>query len=477
MRRYQIPWAVAFWIALLSWVIAFGDSAAAQQKQPVTSIQPDVVVFFNISVASSGAQATPWLPTQSSPPAASAGTSLVIDNHQAGAYAWTVVYASHGFGSLSLAFQSAPDNAGGTGPGTWSTVAVSAAADGGRGINPNTSIISAATTTQAYMPWARMNLTAKTNPGSVKGVLYGFKINAAGGNGGGGAGGCPAGLNGEVQYNNAGVCGGDAHSSYNSGTGTLTFDTGGSLVALANNAMGAQGGVNGGTISPGWNDLILDIEKFLTVPVNGFAAGTVIEAFSTPSGAASNTFGLVVDAATRHANAQNITQVGGAGITGTFDSTAAHTAANVFGVSGSATITGAGSGTDVAAVRGYVGNTGIGTATNMYHFWAPGDCGNSGGGTVTNCYGAKMEPQTGGTNNFSYHANQTAGVNSWAVYNAGTAAMKSGTTTFAALVAYANGAFVSCSDCTVTSGIDNTCAASGSGAFAQRINGAWKCSI
>ncbi len=34
-----------------------------------------------------------------------------------------------------------------------------------------------------------------------------------------------------------------------------------------------------------------------------------------------------------------------------------------------------------------------------------------------------------------------------------------------------------CQDCTVTSAVDDTCAASGSGASAERINGAWKCRI
>jgi hypothetical protein len=40
-----------------------------------------------------------------------------------------------------------------------------------------------------------------------------------------------------------------------------------------------------------------------------------------------------------------------------------------------------------------------------------------------------------------------------------------------------NGQQYYCTDCTVTSGINNTCAGSGSGALATRINGAWKCVI
>jgi len=46
---------------------------------------------------------------------------------------------------------------------------------------------------------------------------------------------------------------------------------------------------------------------------------------------------------------------------------------------------------------------------------------------------------------------------------------------FAALGTPANGTQYYCSDCTVTSGVDNTCAASGTGSWTERINGAWKC--
>lgn len=50
-------------------------------------------------------------------------------------------------------------------------------------------------------------------------------------------------------------------------------------------------------------------------------------------------------------------------------------------------------------------------------------------------------------------------------------------TAFASLGAPANGTFEFCSDCTVVSGIDNTCAGSGGGAMASRLGGAWKCGL
>jgi hypothetical protein len=50
---------------------------------------------------------------------------------------------------------------------------------------------------------------------------------------------------------------------------------------------------------------------------------------------------------------------------------------------------------------------------------------------------------------------------------------------FASLAATApnNGDGVYCSDCTVVSGTDNTCAGSGAGASATRLNGVYRCKI
>jgi hypothetical protein len=49
------------------------------------------------------------------------------------------------------------------------------------------------------------------------------------------------------------------------------------------------------------------------------------------------------------------------------------------------------------------------------------------------------------------------------------------TTLFARLPATNDGGYEYCTDCAVTSGSDNTCVGSGTGAFAYRINGVWKC--
>lgn len=50
-----------------------------------------------------------------------------------------------------------------------------------------------------------------------------------------------------------------------------------------------------------------------------------------------------------------------------------------------------------------------------------------------------------------------------------------GTQVFASIGTPSNATTVYCSNCTVTSSVDNTCAGAGSGAWAFRINGAWKC--
>jgi hypothetical protein len=55
------------------------------------------------------------------------------------------------------------------------------------------------------------------------------------------------------------------------------------------------------------------------------------------------------------------------------------------------------------------------------------------------------------------------------------AALVDASVVFASLPTPSDGMQIYCSDCTVTSGIDNTCKATGSGAQAFRVNGAWKC--
>lgn len=79
-----------------------------------------------------------------------------------------------------------------------------------------------------------------------------------------------------------------------------------------------------------------------------------------------------------------------------------------------------------------------------------------------------------------FRSNLSAATDIWSFKASGTAAIGLPTTTFAAMVAYADSAEVYCSDCQVTTVAANvvsnaTCKASGAGAVASRIGGAWKC--
>jgi hypothetical protein len=80
-----------------------------------------------------------------------------------------------------------------------------------------------------------------------------------------------------------------------------------------------------------------------------------------------------------------------------------------------------------------------------------------------------------GSTTYGFFSGINSGVNQWAFYGNGTAAIGLPLVHFADLVAYASRAEVYCDTCTVTSGVDNTCAGSGTGANAVRVNGAWKC--
>lgn len=96
---------------------------------------------------------------------------------------WTLVYYSTGFSALSLQFEDAEDSAGS--PGSWSAYQGTVAT----GSNPSTATTAASATFTgpAPYPWLRINVTALTGSGSIKGQFYGYRAgNSAGGGGGGG---------------------------------------------------------------------------------------------------------------------------------------------------------------------------------------------------------------------------------------------------------------------------------------------------
>lgn len=82
------------------------------------------------------------------------------------------------------------------------------------------------------------------------------------------------------------------------------------------------------------------------------------------------------------------------------------------------------------------------------------------------------------------HASRTGAISFSTVDNAGANTerarvnfwgMQLSAVVFASLGTPSNGTLTYCSDCTVTSVADNTCAGSGTGSLAMRLNGAWRC--
>jgi len=135
-------------------------------------------------------------------------------------------------------------------------------------------------------------------------------------------------------------------------------------------------------------------------------------------------------------------------------------------VSGAFTHEGSGTVAEVDVFRSEVDNIFNGTITTGIAYDVHVAT-NSGGGTITNLIGVNVQSQTVGANN-------------WAI-KTGLGKVELGDilqldgTTFASLGTPTNGTQQYCSDCKPTSSLDDTCANSGSGSQAFRLNGAWKC--
>ncbi len=128
---------------------------------------------------------------------------------------WTFSYSNNGFSALNVIVETAPGST--TTPGSWSTFGSATT-----GSNPNTATTSAVTTwTGQYFPWMRVRLASKTGTGTLTGILYGYKNGTA--RNGGGGGGTPGGVDGDIQFNNAGAFGGETLVPIiHGGTGTAT---------------------------------------------------------------------------------------------------------------------------------------------------------------------------------------------------------------------------------------------------------------
>ncbi len=143
-------------------LVAYALLHLAHAQQIVVS-QPDCIIFFHFTASG---QTSPLAP------------NLGFSNLQNGCTTWNVSYANSGFSAITLAFQSAANNAGVA--GSWGTFA------GGTllsGINPNTNTTGAFTWLTGYNPWVRVALTAATGSGNVDGAIFGYRIPSAGATG------------------------------------------------------------------------------------------------------------------------------------------------------------------------------------------------------------------------------------------------------------------------------------------------------
>lgn len=339
-------------------------------------------------------------------------------------------------------------------------------------------------------------------------------------NTGGGGGGCPAGSSGQIQYYvSAGVCGASA---------LLTFDP-----LIGHDGRFQSGGVS---YEPFGGASPIDL-TFVNAAITGIITGTsndqrkgllVNITLDPPAGIVGSvqaaTIGISTSAADSHDNPGFIyanESVANHNGSGELSYVAAHF--------GDVENLNTGKIDDAFAFDAYLGNSGMGrvdrfwgfhvfmeagenvgeaysfysndlssVATNPYYSWfdsrGVGRCKednafDSVGQSICAVYNPQFTKYTPGAANYERIVYGQFSAN---VAQVGTEAGGTGTLrqvqmigngwiltpyAFAALGSLTNGTQKYCTDCTVTSGIDNTCAASGSGAMAERINGAWKCSL
>ncbi len=110
------------------------------------------------------------------------------------------------------------------------------------------------------------------------------------------------------------------------------------------------------------------------------------------------------------------------------------------------------------------------TVTNLKGAWITSPVGKFG---FTNNAGVQIDDQGSGS---GHYAIRQIGASNVSQFD-GLIGFTGQTLAALGMLTIANGQETYCSDCTVTSGINNTCAGSGSGAFARKINGVLKCEI
>lgn len=275
-----------------------------------------------------------------------------------------------------------------------------------------------------------------------------------------------------IQYNNAGSFGGMSGTTWTNASRTLELVDALSTSVLYLSADPAQSGPQGESFSFNTNSAM---KPSAVATATGTDGGNVI--FNAPAGGntsivttGSGGFGGTAKlrgGSGGRPTAANTSATGGDGgpveLTGGSGATTDGLGTNVAGAGGGVFITagdGGGATNGMSNTAGAGGNVEIQLGT---------------AGTATT-------PALDGTVKVIAGGNASNDLQEWTTNGGsvlskinGTGSFTNLSLAFASLGSPSNGTTIYCSDCTVTSSIDNTCAASGSGAFAGRTNGAWKC--
>lgn len=475
---------------LVSGFLMIAALALGQATQN-TTIQPDCWIPFTVTAAGN-------FPV-------SVAANGPGDNRTKGCAAWTLMYQSTGLTGVSVTLQS------GSSPTTTVSFGSFAGTVSMGYANPIVSDTGGslqATNGTADISWVRVSVAA-TGSGTLNGVLYGFRNSSAAVSGGGG-GACTSGGEGSIQYNNMGAFGCSPN---------LTYDGQNFVVGNYQDYTFTGSPNDGYPANFAFNLRANAINQFL---IGGFAYNVYLNGFNTTQYTGPGSY---IDFYGGTASAPIVSGWDGTSYleTGTITSYFA-------GLLGYTSIYG-GTTPVLAAVYGeldFYGDDGDGGEVTDWAsaFYATRPR-TDGGATTYRSYAAfysdHVEDGTQPNYFLFYNGNQT-GEGVWRVdrngveayYNPAYTTYTPGSTdyervvtqwntntieigaeasgmgtlrqvqqigngwiavsyAFAALGSLTNGTYKYCSDCTVTSGVNNTCAASGTGAWAERINGAWKC--
>ncbi len=396
--------------------------------------------------------------------------------------AWAVTFSVTGTLAATVQFVTSPDNTTWTAvPNTVCSASVFAPCMSS-GTNPIATLAKQGVgKIYAYGAYVRVNVTNTSGSGQGNIRVYGYKGTTAsigGSGGGGGGGGTPASPDRSVQFNNAGAFGGSADFTYMGGRGmvvgapdvniTPSYNLTGNLdgkqlesyqfYSTLNNTSGVGDpllvypfDIEVGVASPSYLDYI---SLYSGVEYTGTDTGGVL---------GSTLGGIVTDDEVNAPGASIWNLIG----MRNNEQVRSGTVANVYGylanvVARGGTITEAnGIRPTVQTVASSSSHIGLARAAFLRVVNQMG--------TIDNAVGLEVGDITGGgTSNFAIKTglgrNQFGDVIQQAAVG------------FSALPSVpSNGDIIYCSDCTVTSGIDNTCTSGGNGANAARINGAWKC--